>query len=96
MNTTEHLLTILAEESAEVAQSATKALRFGFDEVEPGKSLNNRERIVQELNDVFAIAEMLGLCHADRTAIDRKKAKILEFMGYAEKCGTLDASQPQP
>jgi hypothetical protein len=94
MNRTEHLLFTLAEECAEVAHCASKAARFGLDEIKPGQSLTNRERILQELNDLWAVAEMLGLCQVDRVAIDRKKAKVLEFMGYAEKCGTLDASQP--
>jgi len=89
MNRTEHLLTILAEESAEVAQRATKALRFGLDEVQPDHVWNNRERIVQELNDLWAVAEMLGICRVDRIAIDRKKAKVEAFLEYSKKCGTL-------
>jgi hypothetical protein len=35
MNPTEHLLSCLAEECAEVAQRASKSLRFGLSEVQP-------------------------------------------------------------
>lgn len=90
MNRDEHLLVILAEECAEVAKETSKALRFGMGEVMPGQSLNNRERILRELNDLWAVVEMLDLQHVDRDAIERKKIKVHEFMRYAdEKCGTL-------
>jgi len=90
MNRTEHLLFKLAEECAEVTQEASKAAIFGMDEVMPGQPLNNRERVMKELNDVFAIAEMLGLHHVDRPAIEAKKSKVEHYMDYAEKeCGTL-------
>jgi len=92
MNRTEHLLSTLAEECAEVAQCASKALRFGLDDAQPGQLLTNRERIVSELNDLWAVVEMLDLATVDRTAIATKKDKVLQFMKYAEKCGTLAGS----
>jgi hypothetical protein len=92
MNRTEHLLFKLAEECAEVTQEASKAAIFGMDEVMPGQPLTNRERVMRELNDLFAIAEMLGLQHVDRAAIEAKKRKVEHYMEYAEKeCGTLAA-----
>ncbi len=91
MNETEHLLIILAEECAEVAKETSKALRFGENEVMPGQTLTNRERILHELNDLWAVVEMLGLQQVDRAAIERKKAKIGKFMEYAKDvCGTLE------
>jgi NTP pyrophosphatase (non-canonical NTP hydrolase) len=89
VNRIEHLLFTLAEECAEVAQRASKAARFGLDEVQPGQMLTNRERIVQELNDLYAMAEMLDLATVDRTAIATKKDKVMRFMDYAERCGSL-------
>jgi len=85
----QHLLTCLAEECAEVAQRVSKAQRFGLQEVQPGQPLNNAERIVKELNDLWAVVEMLDLCHVDRAAIEEKKRKVTQFMEYAAKCGTL-------
>ena len=48
MTREEHLLTIVAEECNEVAQRATKALRFSLEEIEPGQEFSNRERLFQE------------------------------------------------
>jgi len=75
MNRNEHLLVILAEECAEIAKETSKAIRFGMDEVMPGQALNNRQRILRELNDLWAVVEMLKLQVVDREAIEHKKTK---------------------
>lgn len=54
------ILTILIEEAAEVQQRATKALRFGLDEVQPGQPLTNAERLAQEVGDLDAVIAMAG------------------------------------
>lgn len=94
MNRREHLLTILAEECAEVAQRASKALRFGLGEVQPGQSLTNAERIVGELTDLFSVVSMLvdeehiNLC--GNVAVERaKRAKVEKFLQLSEQLGTL-------
>ena len=94
MNHTEYLLTCLAEEASEVAQQATKALRFGCGEVQPGQELSNVHRIREELTDLIAVCEMLGeaglpVLPLDVDAVGRKKAKVLSFMAYSRKCGAL-------
>lgn len=95
MNKTEHLLTCLAEECAEVQQSVTKALRFGLDDGYPGTDRTNRGDLANELTDLFAVLEMLeddGILErrgSMRKEIDQKKAKVCEFMRYAEQRGTL-------
>lgn len=45
------LLTILIEEAAEVQQRATKLLRFGANEVQPGQDLSNAVRLAREIGD---------------------------------------------
>lgn len=96
MNREEHLLVILAEECVEVAKETAKAIRFGMEEVMPGQSRTNRERVLAELQDLWAAVEMLGLQQVDRAAIECKKANVNKFMRYAEKCGTLrELSEPQ-
>lgn len=94
MNRLEHLLFILAEECAEVAQRASKAARFGMDEVEPGQSLNNAQRLMVEVNDLYAALKMLddeGVIYPnpDFDAIDAKIAKVEKFLEYSRCCGTL-------
>lgn len=91
----QHLLTVLAEECCEVAQRVSKALRFGVSEIQPGQPFTNAERIAQEFQDVLAAIEMLeagGVLErpSDTHAIERKKAKVEEFMWYAVNCGELE------
>lgn len=96
MNRTEHLLTILAEECNEVGQRVSKALRFGLNEVQPGQTRQNTDRLLEEILDLFAVVEMLqeeGLIYIEPSigtaAIDAKKAKVEKFLEYSKQCGTL-------
>lgn len=92
MNRTEHLLTILSEECAEVAQRASKALRFGLEEAQPGHA-TNASRITQELNDLLGVMKMLvdeGLIpEPDLGAADAKRDRVEEYLRYSDVCGTL-------
>lgn len=83
------VLTILIEECAEVIQRATKALRFGLDEVQPGQPWSNNCRMSQEIGDLYAtinLATKHGLvspgCITD--AMDRKMAKLAIYMQTEE------------
>lgn len=96
MTKIEHLLWCLAEECAEVAQRASKAARFGLDEIQPGQSLTNEERLWQEMNDLAGVGEMIislrkagGL---SRTQVDKKKVKVEKFLTYSAECGTYDGT----
>jgi NTP pyrophosphatase (non-canonical NTP hydrolase) len=94
MNRAEHLLSIVAEEAVEVAQRATKALRFGMGEVQPGQPHNNWQRIEFEFHDLIAALEM---AHGrpltiKRDLIDKKKAKVEKFLVLSEELGTLTSS----
>jgi NTP pyrophosphatase (non-canonical NTP hydrolase) len=92
---TEHLLSCLAEECAEVAQRASKAMRFGLDDIEPGQELNNAERIIYELTDLCAVIEMLSEQKiinpfvSPGDAINRKKEKVARYMEYAIQRGAI-------
>lgn len=89
MTEQDHLLTILAEEGAEVSHRTCKALRFGMGDVEPGgQTENNRRRLERELADLVATAELLGLVirEEDKAA---KREKIARFMAYSRKVGRL-------
>ena len=58
--TKENLLVILMEEAAEVIQSASKCLRFGYDWNEPGYGVNS-EHLAREVGDLLAIIHALKL-----------------------------------
>ena len=94
MTRTEHLLTILAEECAEVAQECSKALRFGLDDMYSGVSVEFR--ISKELNDLRAVVDMLveagvlsDIAIYDPAATARKAAKVEEFLAYSAERGRL-------
>ena len=94
MNKTEHLLTCLIEECAEVQKIAAKALRFGLDDHAPDSPTTNSEDIALECADLLAVMEMLereGIIPTFRDAglIQAKKDKVEKYMKYAEGRGTL-------
>lgn len=92
----EYLLTVLAEECAEVAQRASKAIRFTPEEVQPGQSWTNAWRVELEISDLTAVVEMLrdrGVLNVDpvtrQQLVDAKKLKIEKYMRYSQEWGTL-------
>lgn len=94
MDRTEHLLTILSEECAEVTQCVTKSLRFGLEEKQPGQIFTNRSRLQGEVNDLVAIIEMLisegelePLSFVEKEA---KKARVERHLIYSRECGRLE------
>lgn len=79
------ILTILIEEAAEVQQRATKMLRFGVYEVQPGQPYTNSERLADEVGDFSAILERAynaGVLSQERVVIaaQKKHAKLDTYM----------------
>lgn len=95
MNRTEHLLTCLAEECTEVGKNVAKMLRFGADDMEPGTNVANRERVVEELQDLIAVTRILvreGILPDfldNNEMVAAKRAKIEKFMLIARGNGVL-------
>jgi hypothetical protein len=79
------LLTILMEECSEATQRASKAIRFGLDEIQPGQPLSNSERLAAELGDVLAMvdklvdARVVKCADVERTRLT-KHAKLAKYM----------------
>lgn len=95
MTREDHLITILAEECMEVAQRATKALRFGLEEIQPGQQLTNAERILYEYADLLAVARMMIdeklLPSKDLyEMIKNKKDKVNKYIQYSQQVGRLE------
>jgi len=94
MNRQEHLLTILGEECAEVAQSVSKALRFGLKDEHPESRIRPGEGIIHEFNDILALMEMLkeeGMIDdvIIRGKVDAKKTRTEEYLKYSKEQGRL-------
>lgn len=105
MKRAEHLLTIAVEEAVEIAHRGCKILRFGPTEVQPGQSLNNSERFMEEFVQLSAVVGMLneeGVLAAPaqqkgdleiQLMVDDKKTRIERYLAYSEECGTLERSE---
>lgn len=98
MDRTDLLLTSLAEESVEVAQRVTKALRFGLDDIQPGQQKTNRERIMEEVHDLRGVLRKLGEegvldVGCDIEAEDRKGRRVEEFDGFLDRCNAIRAER---
>lgn len=98
MTRLEHLLTIAAEECAEIAQRLSKAQRFGLGEIQPGQELSNAARIQVEVNDLFAVLQMIeqdaelpagALQSITNPFIAAKVRKVEQFLRLSEQQGTL-------
>lgn len=79
------VLTILVEECAEVQKCATKMLRFGIEEVQPGQSLSCAYRLGLEIGDVLEMIDRAieaGLCSAASIEAGRihKRMQLAQFM----------------
>lgn len=79
------LLTILVEECAEVAQRATKALRFGLDETQPGQPFDNAQRLASEIGDLFCVLELMskeGMISEDEIecGFENKERQLAKYM----------------
>jgi hypothetical protein len=93
MTREEHLLVILSEECNEVGQRASKALRFGLDEIQAGQHLTNAERITQEMNDLIGVFQMLvneiNVPEINPRKVDDKKYRIEKWLKYSDTNGKL-------
>lgn len=95
MNRKEHLLIKLSEECNELGKAVSKSLLFGLDDGYPESDRTNAQDIKDELNDLFAVAEMLcseGLdLKLDNEKIKAKKVKVERWMKYAQERKILDS-----
>ena len=103
MTRLEHLLTTVAEEAVEVAQRATKALRFGLEQVQEDaddrpeqnpERLTNRQRLMDEFFQLRAVLGMAGMDAWDnsgraKTVEARKVANVERYLERSRRCGTL-------
>ena len=76
---------VLIEECAEVQQRATKLLRFGVRETQPGQALDNAHRLGREVGDLLEVVDMTvreGLIPADAIEQGRtvKRRQLARFM----------------
>jgi len=86
MDREKYLLTCLSEEASEVIHRASKAIRFGLDEVQPGQPSSNRERLCDELCDLLAVVSMLNeevklAFSQDLKKEEAKRTRVNHYLG---------------
>jgi hypothetical protein len=97
VNQIEHLLVVLNEEAVEIAHITDKILRFGKHDrnVLNPEGPTNIERLTDELNDLMGTIQLLVIVGvlpenwSTEFQQEAKKEKIIKFMEYARKQGTL-------
>jgi len=100
MNYRDHLLVILMEESAEVTQTCSKALRFGLNDGYPGSGTTNLDDLRTELSQLVAVVNMLeedlkSDYSAEESALfdaadaKQKKEKVDKFLELSYRNGRL-------
>lgn len=98
MNVQAHLLSVLGEEGAEIAQDCSKINRFGIYDCDPTNqdAPTNGAKLVHELNDLLGTVRLLVIHKIlpenwqSETEQILKMNKIERFMGYARQLGTLE------
>ena len=75
----------MIEECAEVQQRATKLLRFGLEEVQPGQLFSNALRLSSEIGDLMEVIDLainagLVLPKAVETGRKNKRRQLTRFM----------------
>ena len=76
---TKELLLILQEECAEVTQAVSKCMRFGPDQMKPGKNRTNINMLEEEIGDLFAMVELLTDMNVGVTIEGINEAKLNKF-----------------
>jgi NTP pyrophosphatase (non-canonical NTP hydrolase) len=76
---TREILLILQEECAEVVQAVSKCMRFGPDQMKPGKERTNISMLEEEIGDLQAMVELLTDLNIGVTTKGIKQAKKNKF-----------------
>ena len=76
---TREIILILSEECAEVAKEVSKIMRFGPDQIKPGKDKTNIQVLEEELGDLLAMIELLTDKNIGVTVEGLESAKKAKF-----------------
>jgi NTP pyrophosphatase (non-canonical NTP hydrolase) len=76
---TKEILLILQEECAEVTQAVSKCMRFGPDQMKPGKNRTNLNMLEEEIGDLLAMVELLTDMNIGVTTEGLTEAKKNKF-----------------
>jgi hypothetical protein len=97
----ELIIAQLGEEGSEIAQMASKSLRFGLDEWYHKEEATNRKRLTDEIWDLLGVYYILqdeGILEpldVDKlnAHVSAKKKKIEKYLNVSRELGILDAEE---
>ncbi len=94
MISTEQILLIqIMEECAEVQQAISKYLRFGSDEVYPETNMTNKQRLDEEIDDLYGLineAFRINLISPRNKENQYLKAeKFYKYLEYSKQLGIV-------
>ena len=93
LNVEQYLLTTLAEEASEVAQEASKCIRFTCTHTNPVTKTINIDKLEIELRDLMTIVHMLekhlGIMFNKEPSM-KKEDTVLHYMNISTKLGVLE------
>lgn len=100
MNLQQLLFLKLSEECNEVGQECSKIIQFGMDEVYAPIGISNRDRLKRELQDLYAIVQILnedfGLgFEPSPEAVEVKRNKVLHYAGYSNSIGLVEPTEDE-
>lgn len=86
----QEILECMIEECSEIIQRATKILRFGVHEVQPGQPLTNKIRLSEEIGDLNAVINLAikaNLVSASTVVrqVPRKLYKLRKYLQSAAR-----------
>jgi len=87
-----HLFQILGEEGSEISQACSKIIRFTPFHQAPGYENTNIQNLTIEVNDVFAVLDLLSqegfTIQRDEALINSKKERIAKYFKISQELGT--------
>lgn len=94
----EHLLVCLMEECNEVAQAASKCIRFGDADSYLPTDPTNLTQVTKEFNELLAVVKMLNeigvIIPMVRHLQEEKIERLATFMQYSRQRKTLEENSP--
>ena len=95
MTITQHDLSRLSAELAEVQQAIGKAIQHGLDDQNPETGESNADAIQREVLDAVYFCRRLNLKteFLDRKEFNSRDAKYEKWLRYSEKRGTVQLNK---
>lgn len=100
MNRLQFLLSKLSEEASEVAQMCSKSSIYGLEHSKPRTEVTNKDRLIDELNDLLAIVYMLESEFfetqvEDTEKLNAKYEKVEKYYKICQELGTVKRIQDE-